>query len=164
MEAPICAICQDSISDGTNYTIPECSHSFHTNCLMTWFRKGHNFCPLCKHPGVNGLARPPLLLRRAAMEQYKTVRRQSRRKTCPKQIKQAVKSLKKAEERLKQLKKDRKTFMASSQPKLTVRKIVSKARQFRSKIWSQERLVRRKKVAIGCLNEVIIIPVKKVVK
>ena len=45
----LCAICHENIdlNDGSIYTLPECNHSYHTNCIMTWFRMGKNTCPLC---------------------------------------------------------------------------------------------------------------------
>ena len=32
-----CAICREKLENNT-YTVPECNHKFHTNCIMTWFR------------------------------------------------------------------------------------------------------------------------------
>jgi hypothetical protein len=30
------------------YTLPECSHTFHTTCIVQWFRNGYLSCPLCR--------------------------------------------------------------------------------------------------------------------
>ena len=46
----ICVICQDVLDNGEEqiYRLPECSHGYHTNCIMTWFKTCHNTkCPLC---------------------------------------------------------------------------------------------------------------------
>ena len=45
-----CSICLEE-SDMQMYTLPECNHTFHTNCILAWFRKGSKTCPLCKHSG-----------------------------------------------------------------------------------------------------------------
>ena len=41
-----CAICHENMNiiDDNNemYELPECKHYFHTNCILTWFRSGHN--------------------------------------------------------------------------------------------------------------------------
>lgn len=31
------------------YTLPQCGHAFHTDCIMTWFRSNQTRCPLCNH-------------------------------------------------------------------------------------------------------------------
>ena len=46
-----CSICLEE-NDMQIYTLPECNHSFHTNCILAWFRKGNKSCPLCKDQGV----------------------------------------------------------------------------------------------------------------
>ena len=37
----ICVICQDILDNGETqfFTLPECSHCFHTNCIVTWFNQ-----------------------------------------------------------------------------------------------------------------------------
>merc|ERR1712166_314928 len=50
----ICAICHEDFT-GELYTLPECSHIFHTNCIMTWFRMKKTSCPLCNNNGVNSM-------------------------------------------------------------------------------------------------------------
>ena len=59
MYTEICAICRDDISGFPTSTLPECGHTFHSECLITWFRspRDWNFsgknctgtCPLCRH-------------------------------------------------------------------------------------------------------------------
>ena len=59
MSIDICAICRDDISGFPTSSLPECGHTFHSECLITWFRspRDWNFsgknctgvCPLCRH-------------------------------------------------------------------------------------------------------------------
>ena len=137
------------------------THTFHTNCLMTWFRCGHNTCPMCKDEGINESSRLPICLRHAAYERYKTVRQESRKKNCAQRIKKSIEALKKEEKKLVQLRKKRKAFRNSLQPDTPVKEIVKKARLMNVKIWTKERLVFRKKISIGLSHERIIIPVKQ---
>ena len=44
----VCAICHEA-TKADDYTIPECNHTYHTNCIITWFRMGKNTCPLLHH-------------------------------------------------------------------------------------------------------------------
>lgn len=49
-----CAICYDAITKSTGKVELSCSHTFHINCLTTWFKSQsemHNEqnCPCCRH-------------------------------------------------------------------------------------------------------------------
>tara|TARA_B100001094_G_C18143663_1_gene779386 strand:+ start:1111 stop:1596 length:486 start_codon:yes stop_codon:yes gene_type:complete len=49
MNNNICSICLDSIDDSNeNYEL-RCGHTFHTKCIIRWFREGYvnGKCPLC---------------------------------------------------------------------------------------------------------------------
>jgi hypothetical protein len=48
-----CMICKDELQCGQCYTLPECNHSYHTHCLISWFRNGDSRCPYCGNKGVN---------------------------------------------------------------------------------------------------------------
>ena len=50
----ICSICLNDLNIEQIYTLPECNHKFHTNCITSWFRTGHNKCPCCNNEGLNG--------------------------------------------------------------------------------------------------------------
>ena len=47
-----CPICYDNLKLEQQYTIPDCKHTFHTNCIVHWFRNGYSHCPLCNHCGL----------------------------------------------------------------------------------------------------------------
>jgi predicted amidophosphoribosyltransferase len=44
----ICPICREELKSSPTYTLPNCQHKFHTNCIITWFRSGHSSCPNCR--------------------------------------------------------------------------------------------------------------------
>tara|TARA_B110000977_G_C11087298_1_gene495186 strand:+ start:4963 stop:5562 length:600 start_codon:yes stop_codon:yes gene_type:complete len=50
-----CMICKDALSSGACYTLPECKHTYHTSCLISWFRNGDNRCPYCGNKGINNI-------------------------------------------------------------------------------------------------------------
>ena len=60
-----CAICQDEIAQGSTVRILNyCNHSFHQNCIDTWFHRNVH-CPVCRHdvrilpPPAPTVAEPP---------------------------------------------------------------------------------------------------------
>jgi hypothetical protein len=72
-EEDICCICHDTLSAHQTYTLPECKHSFHTHCIVTWFRHTGSSepptlggqsgitdgkCPLCGNRGINNKTIP----------------------------------------------------------------------------------------------------------
>jgi len=48
-----CGICREELECSQCYTLPECNHKYHTNCIITWFRNGDSRCPYCGNKGVN---------------------------------------------------------------------------------------------------------------
>lgn len=48
-----CMICKDELVCGQCYTLPECNHTYHTHCLVSWFRNGDSRCPYCGNKGIN---------------------------------------------------------------------------------------------------------------
>jgi hypothetical protein len=48
-----CGICREELECSQCYTLPECNHRYHTNCIITWFRNGDSRCPYCGNKGVN---------------------------------------------------------------------------------------------------------------
>lgn len=51
-----CAICKLSLEKDVTYRLPECHHTFHTACVVAWFRAGDCRCPICRNTGVNSLS------------------------------------------------------------------------------------------------------------
>jgi hypothetical protein len=46
----LCSICLSELGDN-EYTL-DCNHTFHTKCIVEWFRKSKGNCPLCNdNPG-----------------------------------------------------------------------------------------------------------------
>ena len=54
-EENICVICQEDLSKGPCYELPECNHTYHTNCIVNWFRTRNNYCPYCGNKGINNI-------------------------------------------------------------------------------------------------------------
>jgi hypothetical protein len=50
-----CMICREEMECTQCYTLPECNHKYHTNCLISWFRNGDPRCPYCGNKGINNV-------------------------------------------------------------------------------------------------------------
>lgn len=48
-----CMICKDELECSQCYTLPECNHTYHTHCIISWFRNGDSRCPYCGNKGIN---------------------------------------------------------------------------------------------------------------
>lgn len=46
----LCAICLGSLSDEPSTKMPDCSHTYHTECILKWLTQEEidNSCPLCR--------------------------------------------------------------------------------------------------------------------
>tara|TARA_Y100000992_G_scaffold302444_1_gene276627 strand:- start:2533 stop:3081 length:549 start_codon:yes stop_codon:yes gene_type:complete len=49
----ICMICHEEYDNSLCYTLPECNHKYHVNCIISWFRNGDSKCPYCGNKGIN---------------------------------------------------------------------------------------------------------------
>ena len=163
----ICCICHENLEIET-YTLPECGHKFHTNCIMTWFRSptGNNKCPLCNNSGINKLKDLNNLNwndRMSALARYKEIRSKARRKDAPKHIKKMIEKLKKMEKQEKERNKNFKEFKKSKNSNKTVAQIYKEYVGFRRKKWDLSRRIKRQKTLIGFQHNIIniIIPIKQ---
>ena len=100
-----CSICLESISESTNrYRLPSCNHTFHTDCILNWFRSGHSTCPLCRDhrfPNVSFMG---------AEHRAKYYRRAARKSDAPLALKKAVRKIIKMEKRKKEVYRKKRKF------------------------------------------------------
>tara|TARA_X000000950_G_scaffold285905_1_gene393161 strand:+ start:534 stop:1046 length:513 start_codon:yes stop_codon:yes gene_type:complete len=89
----ICCICHESLNNNNNesekknvYKLPECSHCYHTECIITWFRNGHSTCPLCGYSSFKK-AHYGLEINKYIFAQ---LRNYSRKKNSPKWLKDMI--------------------------------------------------------------------------
>ena len=85
----------------------------------------------------------------------------ARRKSCPKHLKIKIDKLKKVEQKLVELKKERREFLHAKHKLLTGQQIISTHRKMNCKIWERQRKIRSLKYIIGMSQARIIIPVKQ---
>lgn len=177
----LCAICHENMNIIDNndvmYELPECKHYFHTNCILTWFRCGHNTCPLCNNEGINNNNSMSINLisntldnyswqykRKLLNDNFLKMRRYSKKKDAPNELKKKIKKLEKAEDKYKMFIKEMNDFMKSTPENMKVKNIMSKIRIYRNKKWQLRRKICKMKTYIGLSNPVINIIIPKKVE
>ena len=140
MTGDICPICRDDISGFPTSSLPECGHTFHSECLITWFRspRDWNFsgknctgvCPLCRHTS-NKIYPHQTFAGRVSL-----LRRLARKKNIHPAVKKTLERLRQAEKihrqstiKLQNFRKENKKIL-SQETKLRI----DRSRQ-RRKIW-----------------------------
>jgi len=153
----ICAICHEDLSDNL-YQLPECSHTYHTNCIMHWFRTKHTTCPLCQNQGINytqayyEVNNSQHYGERALWkEYYKQAASHARKKDADKEIARKVKAIKKTMEKDKEARKMFKNWKKLPPDNLTNKDVIQKAHKMRRGKWRFRRNLYKRKAAVGYL-------------
>ena len=177
-----CSIClQDFVNKSTNplestYKIPECGHTFHTNCLMQWFRREQR-CPLCRDIGTTPTnsyeanrmiastwsrsgGRPGLATYSFRKGRITIMKQICRRKDAPKQLKKLIvkhTKLQKEKDSLQNhLSKELKT-----KTKVNYKKHQQLIRSVRNNIWKKDSELRCLEGQLSCFKITEIIILKK---
>ena len=90
-----CAVCQEEI-EAEPHTL-ECGHTFHTRCIVEWFRHGASTCPMCRaQPASEDVALQTLgsLTLRARASHLRSM---ARRAAAPPRLKRLVAQLRRHE-------------------------------------------------------------------
>lgn len=161
----ICLICHDTLEGCHNYTLPECKHTYHTECILTWFRlENQSNCPYCGNKGVNN--RTPNNLERRRRRGFYSCNRglplfadiiaYSRRKDAPKLLVKKVEKLRELEETQKQ---HLQSYKSKETVTMTRGDAIKYYNNYRTKKWSLSRKVMEAKREISAFPIVpIIIP------
>jgi septal ring factor EnvC (AmiA/AmiB activator) len=103
----------------TNSHTLACKHTFHTSCIVQWFRGNSNACPLCKDE--NALLD---LFGSRRVQCVKQIRTLARRKDCPRQIVKINNRIKKLEDELKHKRSEHTKYKKDN------REVLKKNREF----------------------------------
>lgn len=100
-----CPICQTSLNNTSQngvYTMPNCEHKFHTDCIICWYQTQgtDTTCPMCRAPGgIVNYGTLPYFNRRGKI---KYLKQYSRRKAAPEELKKMVDDFRKADKKYKE--------------------------------------------------------------
>ena len=113
-----CMICHESLATAPTYALPECKHTYHTHCIVTWFRhrppegrlgsSSDGKCPYCGNRGINHIedSEQDIYLRFRSLTSYqreniKFIRKYSRTADAPKQLTSLFEKVKTQEKSLR---------------------------------------------------------------
>ena len=138
----LCCICQYDLSNNTQlYTLPECGHTFHLECVITWWRSPRDrysefgTCPMCR------CASDKKFNWYQAKHRASFLRKISRKKFAHPELKKAVLKLRLAEEKSKKKFEEYKNYR--NRPE--VKKILKKYNKLRIDVWVSKTNIRRKR-------------------
>ena len=174
-----CAICQEGLSMAQTYKLPECGHTFHTHCIVTWFRtrppsnsnEGYfdamvqgGSCPCCGNKGINNISYKRGSYHygngNVVMSRVSYLRRYSKRSDSPKKLIKLFKKYDSAKEAINEAKENKKKIMNSIKTDLVnYYDVEKKRREARSKVWNAYRRVSCLELEIAAFPVIpIIIP------
>ena len=114
-----CPICYDLLDTEDTYIIPDCLHTFHTNCIVHWFRNGYTHCPLCNHSGLgtNKYVSQSIMPFHSSVKNNKTkfklIKDHVKKNNGPQWLQKKIKLFNKNEDKIKQIKKKIKEMVNS---------------------------------------------------
>lgn len=147
----LCTICLSDISNCSEnelYTLP-CNHTFHTKCIMEWFRISNGNCPLCNdNPNTTTTIDEfsfSFNTGELVNERCKLIkRRYKNNKQCPKLLKNSIHKLEELESELKENGKNRREFLNKD----IVKQFKSELKELNNKIYKSNSKIRKQKYKI----------------
>tara|TARA_B100000401_G_scaffold349503_1_gene247216 strand:+ start:535 stop:987 length:453 start_codon:yes stop_codon:yes gene_type:complete len=146
-EENICSICYEPLNQSDSNL--ECGHTFHSSCIIKWFRSGKQNCPLCNDTSID----TSNLFYRTKIETISQIKKLGRKKSCPLNIKKTLEDIKKADINLKAINKEQNEF------KKEYKVLIKKYNSFSVKKWRTRRKIRdyeHKLLAMITLNPIYI--------
>ena len=156
-----CVICYEPIFEKNIYTIKECNHDFHSNCLLDWFRTSKNTsCPYCRN---NSCSSSSKIINNDIL--FKMKLNYAKNKNAPKLFVKLIEKYKKTKTKQKELlkiikilKKEKIDENLSYKEYFIQRNLLYSKKQ---KYYKKERKVRREIYNIA--NAINLIPIKPII-
>lgn len=144
-----CIICKEQLNSEETYTLPECCHVYHTNCIVTWFRNGNSNCPHCGNKGINNYECQKSYYRRRSKSnpKYNDLKKyaysKNKLKECEEKTREKLKKyfekIKLMEDNVKKIKEELKEFKKSLKEKeVNYNECKKTLNNYRNRIWNTE--------------------------
>lgn len=132
----ICSICYENYTDNNKYTL-ECNHTFHSECIIKWFRHQKQNCPLCNDITLD----LNVLNYRQRINTIQEIKSLGRKKKCPKNIKIILNKIKDSKEKYIEASKIYKKFVIDN--KQIYKEIYNKQKQLRKNKFKYSRNIEK---------------------
>ena len=154
-----CAICHEEMNDMSEerkiYQLPECKHSFHLECVITWWRSPRDYydsrkygeCPLCRGQQKKNISW------RTQKGRVSFFRRMARKKNVHPALLKVIKKLREEEKEWMLLKKKKIEFSKRDD----VRKIILERRRLRDDVWRQLKKVKKIELEVASFDPLSVI-------
>ena len=144
-----CAICQESCFEyGPTHKL-ECGHTFHTNCIVGWFRSGQKSCPICRDE-----------IDSCVTNDMKYLKRLTKMRSCPAFIKDALFDYEIMKTEIKELQHEVDLFEVNAEGKYHI--IKDKICTLKRKLKSKKSMLKNAKNNL-CNCHVFILPITKTI-
>lgn len=150
-EVNICSICHENLAENT-YTVPECEHVFHSNCMIENLRFGNSSCPLCRSNLINNTYGYERNTKTKIMINY------ARRKNANKNVVKIVNKYKKIKKQILEFNvQKRDVFKQVRIIQKEHKKIFDEKRSLNRRGW---KLIRKLRASITEINNIPIVPLR----
>ena len=143
----LCVICMSSMTEDNSYKL-SCTHRFHTDCIIKWFRSSDGNCPCCMDNPMNdntsqsiyfGMYNWDVLDKR-----FQNIMKYGRKKESPIILKKEIKKLKNYESQLKDIKDEKNEFRKKEEYKQVTKELT----KINAKLFNKENRIRAHKLEI----------------
>ena len=143
----LCVICMSSMTEDNSYKL-SCNHTFHTDCIIKWFRSSDGNCPCCMDNPMNentsqgiyfGMYNWDVLDKR-----FHNIMKYGRKKDSPLILKKDIKKLKHYESQLKYIKDERNEFRKKEEYK----QVTKELSKINAKLFNKQNRIRAHKLEI----------------
>ena len=143
----VCPICLGSLKEKETHTI-NCNHTFHTDCIMNWFRVSNGSCPCCiDNPNFNTNNQLPIYYgywNIQFIEKRCNVIKKHNKKVQNKSLTKQFKKIQNNQKELIELKKQQKEYLNQQ----SVKDVKTTIKDFNTKIKNKNNQIKRTKVSI----------------
>ncbi len=133
-----CPICLGTVDGGDTHQLTECSHTFHTKCIVQWFRSGNSSCPLCRGSPSMNVGYETIAVRASRLL------RRSRAKSACRELKRKADVYRKARDSAEASRKAWATFRKEQKD------VIAEMRRLRTAAWRTRWAARRAREDLGC--------------
>lgn len=142
-----CVICLNDIdlSDTENYKL-DCSHTYHTKCIVSWFRTATSSgrCPMCNDNNTNdNLQYLSWYNRNYVLDRFKVIKNVNK-KNHPEKLKKELEKVKKLEDELKDFNSERKEFYKKDE----IKEYIKQDKKYKKLSWKKQEKILKQKTKI----------------